>query len=124
MAQNPFPPDQVEAALGGRYKIRQELRVGGQGAVFRAVRVRSPNGDPANDDVAPGFPEKSNCAVSGGNYRLNSPLLPQSVGRAPSARMCLTLYTDGVHYRHNAEADRESRRLGLQQLRPRVAIEG
>lgn len=38
MPQNPFDPRLVEASLGGRYAITKELRVGGQGAVFKATR--------------------------------------------------------------------------------------
>jgi serine/threonine protein kinase len=49
---NPFLPAQVEAALKGRFKIGPELRVGGQGAVFRALRVLDEKGRPVKDDVA------------------------------------------------------------------------
>ncbi len=45
-------PEQVEAALGGRYIIGPQIAVGGQGVVFRATRTSLPDHTPANDTVA------------------------------------------------------------------------
>jgi len=47
-----FVPDDIEAALGGRYVIGAEIAVGGQGAVFKATRTSRPDGTAANDTVA------------------------------------------------------------------------
>lgn len=49
---NPFPKDKVAVALGGRYTIHEELRVGGQGVVYRAFRTKAQDGSVANDTVA------------------------------------------------------------------------
>ncbi|PYO71591.1 MAG: serine/threonine protein kinase [Gemmatimonadetes bacterium] len=49
---NPFPKDKVAVALGGRYTIHEELRVGGQGVVYRAIRTKAQDGSAANDSVA------------------------------------------------------------------------
>lgn len=48
----PFALPDIAAALGGRYDVREVLRVGGQGMVCRAVRRRSPDGIEVSDDVA------------------------------------------------------------------------
>lgn len=47
-----FVPEQVEAALGGRYSVGPEIASGGQGAVFRATRTSRSDGTPADDSVA------------------------------------------------------------------------
>ncbi len=47
-----FVPADLEAALGRRYIIGSEIAVGGQGAVFRAIRTSQPDGTAANDAVA------------------------------------------------------------------------
>jgi serine/threonine protein kinase len=52
MVSNPFSAKEVEASFGGRYVLGPELRVGGQGAVYRAKRVRRPDGSACNDEVA------------------------------------------------------------------------
>lgn len=52
MAANPFNPAEVEAALGGRFALGPELRIGGQGVVFRATRIRDESGNPCKDDAA------------------------------------------------------------------------
>jgi serine/threonine protein kinase len=52
MPTNPFSAKEVEASLGGRYVLGAELRVGGQGVVYRAKRVRRPDGSACNDEVA------------------------------------------------------------------------
>lgn len=49
MPQNPFDSQLVEASFRGRYKITKELRVGGQGAVFKATRDP---GTPSSREVA------------------------------------------------------------------------
>lgn len=53
MAQaNPFDPNEVMSSLGGRFEVDQELRVGGQGVVYRARRERAQDQTPAADLVA------------------------------------------------------------------------
>jgi len=52
MRANPFEPAQIEAALGGRYRVGSELRVGGQGAVFKATRIKTEDGKAVADEVA------------------------------------------------------------------------
>lgn len=52
MPTNPFDQRAVQAALGGRYEILHEIRVGGQGAVFYAKRKLTPSNAPASDLVA------------------------------------------------------------------------
>ena len=52
MVTNPFSAKEVEGSFGGRYVLGAELRVGGQGAVYRAKRVRRPDGSACNDEVA------------------------------------------------------------------------
>ncbi len=52
MPVNPFTSSDVELALGRRYTIKQELGVGGQGAVLRATRANTPDGTAAHDEVA------------------------------------------------------------------------
>jgi len=52
MAKNPFDPSDLEKALGGRYLLGDELRVGGQGVVYRATRVLDENGGGCKEDVA------------------------------------------------------------------------
>jgi serine/threonine protein kinase len=49
---NPFSAKEVEASFGGRYVLGSELRVGGQGVVYRAKRVRLPDGSACTDEVA------------------------------------------------------------------------
>ncbi len=52
MATNPFKKADIESALNGRYVLGPELRVGGQGVVYRATRVRDTAGGSCNNDVA------------------------------------------------------------------------
>jgi serine/threonine protein kinase len=52
MPANPFDRTVVEAALGGRFQVLNEIRVGGQGAVFRATRTRTTTNEQCNDPVA------------------------------------------------------------------------
>lgn len=52
MPTNPFDQRAVQAALGGRYEILHEIRVGGQGAVFYAKRKLTPSNAAASDLVA------------------------------------------------------------------------
>ena len=52
MTTNPFSPREIEAALGNRYVLGTELRVGGQGVVYRATRVRDAGGTHRNNEVA------------------------------------------------------------------------
>ena len=52
MPTNPFPIAEVTTAFNGRYVLGSELRVGGQGVVYRATRVRLPDGMSCSDDVA------------------------------------------------------------------------
>src|SRR5258708_4795347 len=52
MATNPFKVADVEAALNKRYVLGPEIRVGGQGVVHRATRVRDGNGASCSNDVA------------------------------------------------------------------------
>jgi serine/threonine protein kinase len=49
---NPFNPREVEAAFDSRYVLGSELRVGGQGVVYRATRVRGSDGTLRSNDVA------------------------------------------------------------------------
>jgi serine/threonine-protein kinase len=52
MALHPFDPASVETALGQRYIVGREIAVGGQGVVFKATRIRRPDGAQCEDDVA------------------------------------------------------------------------
>jgi eukaryotic-like serine/threonine-protein kinase len=52
MPTNPFNVADIDAALGKRYGLGHELRVGGQGVVYRATRVLDADGKPCNNDVA------------------------------------------------------------------------
>ena len=52
MPTNPFSAKEVETSFGGRYVLGAELRVGGQGVVYRARRVRLPDGTACSDEVA------------------------------------------------------------------------
>jgi serine/threonine-protein kinase len=52
MTANPFNPREVETALDSRYVLGAEVRVGGQGVVYRATRVRDSAGDHRNNEVA------------------------------------------------------------------------
>jgi eukaryotic-like serine/threonine-protein kinase len=52
MPTNPFDPAIVALALGGRFQIVEEIRVGGQGAVFKAVRLLTPANIAAHENVA------------------------------------------------------------------------
>jgi hypothetical protein len=52
MPPNSFNPAEIEAALGGRFKIEREIRAGAQGAVFRAQRIEDPAGLAVDNDVA------------------------------------------------------------------------
>jgi|SRR5579863_239651 len=50
--QTPYSPQIVAECLGGRFTVDEVLRVGGQGAVYRASRIASPNGQTTNENVA------------------------------------------------------------------------
>ena len=52
MPSNPYSASDVEASFKGRYVLGSELRVGGQGVVYRAKRVHLADGSPCNDEVA------------------------------------------------------------------------
>jgi len=52
MADHPFVPAEIEAALGHRYIVGPEIAVGGQGVVFRATRTCRLDGTATNDVVA------------------------------------------------------------------------
>src|SRR5207249_479111 len=52
MATNPFKVADVEASLNKRYVHGTEIRVGGQGVVYRATRVRDGSGGSCSNDVA------------------------------------------------------------------------
>lgn len=52
MATNPYSAQQVEASFKGRYVLGPELRVGGQGVVYRAKRLRDANGVSCCDEIA------------------------------------------------------------------------
>lgn len=52
MTVNPFNKPDIEVALNNRYVLGAELRVGGQGVVYRARRVRDGSGVPCGNDVA------------------------------------------------------------------------
>lgn len=53
MSAHPVPTqNEVQAALGGRFDVRGPLRLGGQGAVYRGIRLRNPAGDVTQDEVA------------------------------------------------------------------------
>ncbi len=47
-----FDRNDIERQLGGRFTNLHELRVGGQGTVYRAHRVAAADGSPADDIVA------------------------------------------------------------------------
>jgi serine/threonine protein kinase len=47
-----FDPQDIERQLTGRFTGLHELRVGGQGAVYRAQRTMAADGTPAADTVA------------------------------------------------------------------------
>lgn len=51
-APQPFTPAQIEAALGGRYTISNEIRPGAQGCVYLARRQATTSGVQADDAVA------------------------------------------------------------------------
>jgi len=48
----PFLATDIANALGGRFTVQQEVRVGGQGVVYRALWTSDRNGGPASDLVA------------------------------------------------------------------------
>ena len=52
MPVNPFSVPDVTTAFKGRYILGAELRVGGQGVVYRATRVSHQDGTACKDDVA------------------------------------------------------------------------
>jgi serine/threonine-protein kinase len=52
MPTNPFSVPEVEASFKGRYVLGAELRVGGQGVVYRAKRVRLADGSACSNEVA------------------------------------------------------------------------
>jgi serine/threonine protein kinase len=52
MATNPFNAPDVETSLNRRYVLGPEIRVGGQGVVYRATRVRDASGASCGNDVA------------------------------------------------------------------------
>lgn len=52
MLTNPFSASDISTALNNRYVLGGELRVGGQGVVYRATRVRDVNGVACSNDVA------------------------------------------------------------------------
>ena len=52
MPTNPFSAPEVEESFKGRYILGPELRVGGQGVVYRAKRVRLADGSICNNEVA------------------------------------------------------------------------
>jgi eukaryotic-like serine/threonine-protein kinase len=52
MTTNPFNARDIEAAFNQRYVLGSEIRVGGQGVVYRATRVRDEMGMQRNNDVA------------------------------------------------------------------------
>jgi serine/threonine protein kinase len=52
MPTNPFNPGDIETALGGRYVLGAEIRVGGQGVVYRAHRRLTLTNTITSDDVA------------------------------------------------------------------------
>ncbi|MFZ0312180.1 MAG: serine/threonine-protein kinase [Candidatus Korobacteraceae bacterium] len=52
MADHPFVPADIEAALGRRYIVGPEIALGGQGVLFKATRTLQPDGTAANDVVA------------------------------------------------------------------------
>jgi serine/threonine protein kinase len=49
---NPFEPSEIEGAFANRFNLGPELRVGGQGVVYRATRTRDEAGKSCKDDVA------------------------------------------------------------------------
>jgi eukaryotic-like serine/threonine-protein kinase len=49
---SPFDLGEVTVALNQRFRIDSELRIGGQGVVYRALRTRRPDGTTTADDVA------------------------------------------------------------------------
>lgn len=52
MVTNPFNVAEIQAALGNRYVLGNEIRVGGQGVVYRATRVRDVGGKTCHNEVA------------------------------------------------------------------------
>jgi eukaryotic-like serine/threonine-protein kinase len=52
MGLHPFVPAELEIALHQRYVVGPEIAVGGQGVVFKARRVRTPEGAATDDEVA------------------------------------------------------------------------
>ncbi len=52
MPTNPFNSADITAALKKRYVLGPELRVGGQGVVYRATRILDNDGKTCNNDVA------------------------------------------------------------------------
>lgn len=47
-----FVPEEVEAALGGRYTVGHNIASGGQGTIFRSIRTAKPDSTATNDAVA------------------------------------------------------------------------
>jgi len=52
MPTNPYSANDVDASFNGRYVLGSELRVGGQGVVYRAKRIHDSAGSPCNNEVA------------------------------------------------------------------------
>lgn len=52
MPTNPYSASEVEASFKGRYVLGSELRVGGQGVVYRAKRIRLTDGSTSSNEVA------------------------------------------------------------------------
>ena len=52
MSHHRFVPEEIEAALDGRYIVGPEIGVGSQGAVFKATRLSRPDGTATDDVVA------------------------------------------------------------------------
>lgn len=48
----PFAPADIETALGRRYIVGPQIALGGQGAIFKAIRASRPDGSSACDIVA------------------------------------------------------------------------
>jgi serine/threonine protein kinase len=52
VATSPFAQQDVQTALGRRFVLDRELRVGGQGVVYRARRIERPDGSACDELVA------------------------------------------------------------------------
>lgn len=52
MAISPFKLEDIKQALSGRFVLAGEIRTGGQGAVYRAKRIRDLDSQPCSNDVA------------------------------------------------------------------------